>query len=210
MEFDDDLMGDGPQSGDLELDVPVKPSGAHSLPELDVPQSKPSLPAKISGAHPSASISGSQPAAIRTGPTSSPNLSAPPSSGDIPPAPLSEPGTSGPASSPGQVAAMPPPAPPKEVDTAAAMVAKYPDAPAKVWQTPVYAVKVLLRQFELRQDLESLRRKRSPDVGLYERALAAHDKKQFVIGLAIVCTALAVATVLFFMPVILRFANAPD
>jgi hypothetical protein len=205
MTFDDELGDEGPQSGDLELDIPQ--SGAHSVPDLGAhaAQSNPSLPAsKISGEHPSASISGAQPAAVRSqAPTSNPQIAPPPSSGDVPPAPLSE---------PGGVAAAPPRAePPKVVaDPHAAMVAKYPAAPEKLWHAPKYATQVLLRQFELRQDLESLRRKRSPDVGLYERALASYDKRSFRIGMAIMGTALAIATTLFFMPVILRFANAPD
>ena len=40
----------------------------------------------------------------------------------------------------------------------AAMIARYPDPPAKVWEAPIYAMKVLWRQFELRQDIASLRR----------------------------------------------------
>ena len=89
-------------------------------------------------------------------------------------------------------------------------IANYPPAPAKIWQAPKYALQVLYRQFELKQDLESLKRKRSPDVGLYERALRTHDPKMYKTGLAITGIALFFATILFFMPVIKRFAFAPD
>ena len=80
----------------------------------------------------------------------------------------------------------------------------------KVWEAPIYAARVLYRQMELRQDLESLRRKRSPDVALYERALKAHDARTFTLGLAIGCACLAVAGFVFFLPVLLRFLRAPD
>jgi len=90
------------------------------------------------------------------------------------------------------------------------MIARYPTPPEKWFQTPVYAMKVLLRQFELRQDIASLRKKRSPDVPLYEAALKTHDGKNFAIGLVITCAALTVATFIFFLPVILRFVRDPD
>src|SRR5947199_404141 len=80
-----------------------------------------------------------------------------------------------PAAAPSQpeIPAQPPaPEPPNH----AATIAKYPAPPHAIWQAPVYAIKVILRQFELRQDLESLRRRRSPDVPLYEAALRAYEK----------------------------------
>ena len=72
----------------------------------------------------------------------------------------------------------------------------------------MYAVRVVLRQLELRTDLESLRRRRSPDVPLYEAALRAYDKKTFRLGMAINVAALTVATFIFFLPVIIRFMRA--
>ena len=71
-------------------------------------------------------------------------------------------------------------------------------------------MKVLWRQFELRQDLTSLRNRRSPDVPLYERALRAYDPKTFALGLAITCAGLALASFIFFLPVILRFLRDPS
>jgi hypothetical protein len=102
-----------------------------------------------------------------------------------------------------QMAPLPPPKP-----TAAAVIAKYPDAPSKITQAPMYAVRVVLRQLELRTDLESLRRRRSPDVPLYEAALRAYDTKTFRLGMAINCAALVVATFIFFLPVMIRFIRA--
>ncbi|HVH46787.1 MAG TPA: hypothetical protein VM925_30805, partial [Labilithrix sp.] len=109
---------------------------------------------------------------------------------------------------------LPPPpsepvAPPRAPDPAA-LIARYPAPPAKVWETPAYAMKVLWRQLELRQDLASLRKKRSPDVPLYERALTVHDGKTFALGLVITLAGFTVATFVFFLPVILRFLRDPD
>lgn len=104
----------------------------------------------------------------------------------------------------------PEPPPPPPPPSAAALVAKYPPPPQTVLQAPGYAMRVLLRQLELRQDLESLRRKRSKDVPLYEAALHAHDKKAFNLGMALSCAALLIACIIFFLPVILRFVRAPD
>ena len=65
-----------------------------------------------------------------------------------------------------------------------------------------------MRQFELRSELESLRRRRSPDVPLYEGALKAYDAKTFRLGMAILCAATAIGTFIFFLPVIIRFMRA--
>ena len=48
------------------------------------------------------------------------------------------------------------------------------------------------------------------DMKLYERALMAHDPKMYKTGLAITGAAIFLAMLLFFMPVIKRFAFAPD
>ena len=104
----------------------------------------------------------------------------------------------------------PPPPPPKP--DAAAIIARYPDPPEpnKIWLMPIYACKVVVRQFELRMNLTSLRRRRSPDVGLYERALKVYEPRSFFIGLAITGVLFALASFVFFLPVILRFARALD
>jgi hypothetical protein len=90
------------------------------------------------------------------------------------------------------------------------MIARYPAPPSKIWESPSYAIKVLWRQFELRQDLASLRKRRSPDVPLYERALKTHDAKTFTLGLVLTCAALTIVTFVFFLPVILRFMRDPS
>ncbi len=235
--FDDDLFGDG-DGGDLELDMPNAPrpapppsqprseplptaSGevavAHgdpgdpfgSVPDLPVPSSDQLRP---SGSHPMPGTSGTLPAATRQAP-SDPRLSAPELPASAPAGHAAVSSGRLPAGAPesGQVLVAPParPAPPPP-DPGALLVARYPTPPTKVTEMPAYACKVLWRQFELRRDLESLRRRRSPDVPLYEAALRAHDPRAFGIGLAITCTALTLGTILFFMPVILRFLRAPD
>ena len=130
--------------------------------------------------------------------------------GFAPPAPSSASGLddpSGPHSAPiAQSGQMAPPPPAKP--TAAAVIAKYPYPPTKIAQAPMYTVRVILRQLELRTDLESLRRRRSPDVPLYEAALRAYDTKTFRLGMAINCAVLAIATFIFFLPVMIRFIRA--
>lgn len=201
---DDDDNGPGLS---LELDTPARP---HSTPSSMAPRASghSNAPARgSSGAQPAYGAEPMpQPLPPRSmkpasdpsmaGQQSTPNNLAPPSSPQVAP----------------QHAQMPPPpvlGPPGPSD-AAGMIARYPAPPAKIWQTPVYAIRVLLRQFELRQDIASLKKRRSPDVGLYERALKTHDGMNFVIGIALTCAALTLAMFVFFLPVILRFVRDPD
>lgn len=79
-----------------------------------------------------------------------------------------------------------------------------------MWEAPGYAIRVLWRQLELRQDLATLRKRRSPDVPLYESALGAHDPKTFALGLVMTCAGLVVASFVFFLPVILRILRNSD
>lgn len=192
--LDDDLFGDGDSGGPLELDVPDKPPPP-KVPDLPLP---PATPSKTPASSPRLPSPAAPPA-------------APPvahSSGKLPVAPPSSPDAR--TGEPAPAAAPPSTSAPSASEQAAVKIANYPPPPDKVWQAPKYALQVLYRQFELRQDLESLRRKRSPDVGLYERALRTHDARMYKTGLAITGIALFFATVLFFMPVIKRFAFAPD
>jgi hypothetical protein len=216
IDFDDELFGDdeGVQKA-LELDLPnapAAPGSGKALPDLafdEVPRSGPAnkklaAPSHPSGSHaaarPAPATSGAHPAAVPPPPSSS-NRS-------IPNGPISE---SGPHEAPPDSArnmAPPEPPPPPPKPTPAALIAKYPDAPVKVTGTPMYALRVVWRQFELRTDLESLRRRRSPDVPLYEAALKAYDKKTFRLGIVLNCAIFTVASFIFFLPVILRFIRA--
>lgn len=149
--------------------------------ELDVPSAPPANPVPP------------PPVSSSPGPNSSGRMPAvslgPQSSGSHPAA----------AAVAAEPAGPPPPPPP------AALVAKYPAPPAKPWEAPVYFVRVVLRQWELRQDLTALRRRRSPDVRLYEDALGTYDKKTFAIGMAISTFGVLVALGLFLIPVWKRF-----
>jgi hypothetical protein len=93
-------------------------------------------------------------------------------------------------------------------DAAALSIARYPRAPERLWATPKYAWLVVLRQVELRRDLAALRHRRSPDVPLYEAALVAYNRRAFRRGALLGGALVLAAAVLFFMPVILRFARA--
>jgi hypothetical protein len=229
IDFDDELYGEQGNGAALELDVPNKhgshpgsvsnsPGRAPPVPDLaldappasrssgralqapQAPHSSGSLPAQPQSADGARGRSGQHPAAQPPPPPGSEGGHH----GFAPPAPSSSRGVED-ASGP-QMAPQPPPPPAKP--TAAALIAKYPPPPVKVSQAPMYAVRVVLRQLELRTDLESLRRRRSPDVPLYEAALRAYDKKTFRLGMAINLAALTVATFIFFLPVIIRFMRA--
>jgi hypothetical protein len=230
IDFDDDFNSDDAPPAALELDLPHRgPTSARGAPapgpSLPVGPGVPDLvfEAKPSRS-PGAGSSGSLPSAAV--PSSSPRLPAPapppppPSEGHhgFAPPPSSSNAGMPPASSSGRLpgdhadraqhaphANEPPPPPAKP--TAAAVIAKYPAPPAGIKDAPMYAVRVVMRQLELRSELESLRRRRSPDVPLYEAALRAYDTKTFRLGMAINCAALALATFIFFLPVIIRFVR---
>jgi hypothetical protein len=183
----------------LELDDtrgPASQPGPASHP--GAPASQPGAPASHPGgpaSHPGVPASHpGVPASHPGGPASHPG------------GPASDPAVGGPPSSePAPSAPKPPPPPP----TPAQIVAQYPAAPGDVWGAPQYAIRVLLRQFQLRQDLTSLRRRRSPDVPLYEAALHAHDHRAFALGLGMSLAGLTVACLFVALPVIARFVMAP-
>jgi hypothetical protein len=205
--------------------TPARPAGLEpphaqgGVPDLDFgskpqPTSNPAMQA----VHPSGSMqavrpsSGSMQAVRPSGSMQAVHAPVPTPPGSNPALPV--PPASDPAlraqSQPDMQAQPPPaPAPPRPPDPAS-MIARFPAPPDAIWESPIYAMKVLWRQFELRQDLASLRKRRSPDVPLYERALKTHDAKTFALGLIITCAALSIASFIFFLPVILRFLRAPE
>lgn len=184
MSFDDDF--DDAPSGSLELDVPAPPGSSPTAPGSDPHVS--GAPPAVPSSRPSGKMSAA-PQSSRNPMTS--GAPGPQSSGQHVAASMA----------PVPVAAPPPPEPPSP----AAMVAKYPPPPSKPLEAPVYFIRVLLRQFELRQDLTALRRRRSPDVKLYEAALGTFHKKTFAIGAAITTFGILVALGLFLIPVWKRF-----
>jgi hypothetical protein len=231
LDFDDEFGDDGPKGGDLQLDLPEDspaalrskgpPASSPSLKPQQGGLSAPPQPAGPGGvpSRAPAPVLSQQPPASRpsggfaAGSASSHGPAAPPSSRSMPAG--STDSSHGPASGHGpsaggapaaavQSLAPAPAAPP----SAAAVIARYPAPPAKVIEAPGYAVRVILRQLELRANLDSLRRRRSPDVPLYEAALTAYDPKSFRLGVALNCALFAVATVIVSLPVILRFVRA--
>lgn len=181
--LDDDFSDD--VGADLELDVPADHGSQRSLPAAPPPEpAPPPVHSKKPGPPPGASKQPPSPSGLPSLASSSQRLPDVPSEPQLPAAPASP---------------RPPPKP-----TPAAMIAKYPLPPEKIWEAPIYAWKVLYRQLELRQDLASLRKRRSPDVPLYEAALKAHDQKTFLLGLALTCAGLVVAGFVFSLPVIIR------
>lgn len=201
---DDDPLADGEGHAALELDLPaprsVGPSRSIPAPRSFGPTASRPPASEIHAAEPERRVSLPSGASRKEGtPSLKPHAAldpeAPPRSGG--PVVHGEP--------PVAMAAVLP-APPDP----AAMIARYSVPPNQVWKSPLYALKVLWRQFELHQDLASLRKRRSPDVPLYERALKTYDQDAFTRGLTLTCIMLVIAGFIFFLPVILRFARLPD
>ena len=235
VDFDDPFAEDTPL-GALELDLPSNSATAmrSKAPTAPAPPLQSHAPQAPGGMQVPELALPPPPAPRSSGminavaaPSSAPLPSAPPSSqrstsGQVP-APSSSSGMmSGPPSSQpqphtsgyapaSQASGYAPPAsfaPAPSRPTAAAVIARYPIPPAEMWRSPRYAISVIFRQLELRTDLESLRRRRSPDVPLYEAALRAYDAKTFRIGMSINLAILAFAMLIFFMPVIIRFTRS--
>lgn len=84
------------------------------------------------------------------------------------------------------------------VDTHAALVAfaGFGDPPFAILGTPRYALRVILRRRSLRADLALARRRRSPDVGLYEASLRTADDGALRTGMALWAIMLVVAVLL--------------
>ena len=225
MDFEDPFAEEA-TGGPLELDLPsgsatamrsgAPPAGGRSAPPQPPTAPPPGGRSAPPQGPPVPNLSfGPPPGMPPPAPVSSSQRSIPPvvpsSQRSLAPPHDSSPHVSSPPSShPGFPAGShaPTPMPSSRPTAAATMIAKYPDPPEQIWRAPKYALQVLWRQFELRNDLESLRRRRSPDVPLYEAALQAYDPRTFKLGLAIDVAILVVCTVLFFMPVILRFVRA--
>ena len=197
--MDDDPFADDMPGGSLELDLPSHhqaqsprsvpashPPASKATPSIRPDRSIPAPPPAVSSAPPGQPSRPSSPQSLRPGATNSFR----PHEASIPP-------QSGPHS-------IQPRYPSTSADPAS-LIARFPSPPTKLHETPLYALHVFLRQYELRQDLASLRKRRSPDVPLYERAIHTHDARTFRLGVVLSCAIFTVATFLFFLPVILRF-----
>lgn len=73
--------------------------------------------------------------------------------------------------------------------------AGYPEVPSSIWGAPLYALHVRSRRKILRLELESAKKRFSPDVDLYERALLLGDARMERIGMFLVALFCAVPVV---------------
>ena len=201
LSMDDDPFSDDAPLGALELDLPSH----HQA------RSPRSMPAAPPAKPPQQAPPSMQPPSVRSAPPSPQQVSQPPSQ-QAPPS--IQPGSSN-SFRPKEASLTPPGGPqsiqPRYPSTSAdpaSLIARFPAPPTKIHETPLYALHVLLRQYELRQDLASLRKRRSPDVPLYERAIHTHDARTFRLGVLLSGAIFTVATFLFFLPVIFRFMHS--
>lgn len=199
LSMDDDPFSDDAPPDALELDLP---SHHQARSPRSVPASAPSKPPQ------QGAPSMQPPTSLRSAPPTHPQASLPPGPQSI------QPGATN-SFRPREASLTPPSGPqsiqPRYPSTSAdpaSLIARFPPPPTKIHETPGYALHVLLRQYELRQDLASLRKRRSPDVSLYERALHTHDARTFRLGLLLSGAIFTVATFLFFLPVIFRFMHS--
>lgn len=189
-EIDPDEDDFGPA---IQLELAAVPSTQQvSAPPAPMAPSSGSLAPNAGPVSSSGRLSGAVPA-----PHSSGSLPAGRPSGTMAAAPV----PAAPAAPAAPVPAAPPP------DDPAARLAGHGPAPAHFWQTPIYAFRVLMRLRELKGELEAARSSRSNRTPLYEAALHAHDQKAVTTGLAISAGVFLLLTVLFFMPVIVRFVR---
>ncbi len=129
---------------------------------------------------------------------------APPADQETPPDP--------PPGDPGLARTMVDVSPPKvrlgpRRDDPAVLLASYPPSPRRIWQTPEYAAKVLLRRRMLKRSHAAHARASLPDTPVYERALHVHDARALYTGIAVSVLVVSVAGLLYLSPVILRFAR---
>lgn len=198
--MDDDPFADALPGGALELDLPSHHQRSKAPPAASTPPA-PSLSVGPPSLQPSSqppqgrASESLQPPSVRSSPPQ-PHVPSP-----QPPSP--GPDSAAPASGPRSIQ----PRYPSTSADPASLIARFPNPPEKILETPGYALRVLWRQMELRQDLTSLRRRRSPDVPLFERALRTYEPKTFTLGLLLCGVIFAVVTFLVFLPVILRFAT---
>ncbi len=86
-------------------------------------------------------------------------------------------------------------APPVAPHLAILAFAGFPEVPSSVLGAPLYALKVRSRRSVLRAQLASARKRFSPDVELYERAIGLADARMVRIGMILVTLICAVPVV---------------
>ena len=83
--------------------------------------------------------------------------------------------------------------------------AKFGELPRTIWGAPLYALRVHRRRRTLQRELDDARRRRSPDVALYEAALRTADMPTVHVGIsvAVAIAVLAVPLVIGIVQVVL-------
>ncbi len=210
--------GGKPRAGrGRDLDIgDFEGGGAGISIELDAGPASHPQPSHPQPSHPEPPPSHPQyPQAPPPGPSSSGMLAHPPpslSSGQFPEA----------APSQGQLLIAPPPPPPRPApppkprrlkrhelppEVRAAMdVAEYGDPPEAIWQTPMYAARVLWRKHELRNELLEARvANRQDRVKMFEDALKVDDAPSVKMGMLLSAGAFVLVVFLAALPVAIRF-----
>ena len=89
---------------------------------------------------------------------------------------------------------------------AASDLAQFGDPPEAIWQTPMYAARVLYRKHEMRNELLAARVDRRLDrVKMFEDALQAEDKPSVTKGIILSVAAFCLVVFLAALPVAIRF-----
>ena len=85
-------------------------------------------------------------------------------------------------------------------------VAEYGDPPDAIWQTPLYAARVLWRKHELRNELLAARVENRQDrVKMFEDALKVDDAPSVKMGMLLSAGAFVLLVLLAALPVAIRF-----
>jgi hypothetical protein len=169
----------GRELGDLDFDFDIDADGAL---ELDC------LPSSLGAREEAPSLALAKAPGARMTPAPMPRMTPGPMLPPAPPWPMAGPAVR--RSSASHAA----------VDPHSALVAfaGFGDPPASIFGSPTYALRVILRRRSLRDDLERARRRKSPDVGLYEASLRAADDGAVRSGVILMSVVTALVMMLVF------------
>jgi hypothetical protein len=192
MSFDDDLLSGDPINLELEVD-PRQRTSAHG-PAASQAADSPDAAAPGSSAGP-------QPPGTEGAQATRPSRAPGSARGSARPEAL-------PVSAVGTTRHSNPPPPPKpRSEDPIHRLAAFGDPPTQIWQTPGYAIRVILRKRELQAEREERKTRAPAEVPLYDAALKSEDARGVSAGLVIIGVAVAIGVLVFFLPVIIRFAR---